>query len=612
MTPRVERALRAWVSSVVIGCYRPRPKIGVADWACKHVYLSRKESPGSPGYYSLELTPYARFIHDFVTDPDWGEFILMKSSQSGFTQAILNIILWIAVHAPTNVIYAINSRDEARRISRARIQPALRRVLGADGREEEATDGAAWSSLTIYLEEMAIYLSGGHSAGALANKSCGLGIVDEVDEHPEPPPGEAHSIDLVRDRLKAVPGAKLICVGKPKTTDHAMSREWATGTQHRLFVPCPLCGGMQHLEWQQVKFDHCKDLTGEYDLDRVAAETCYECVHCKGRIGEGHKREMVMAGEWRSTNHNHAPRKISAHISDLYSLFPSSSWGALANEWIEATHSGDLVKLQKFFNSRLGLPWQQRQSEVQEKDVQRCAGPYRMRDEENPGWLPLAPACLCMAADVQGDVVKWVRGGFNPEGALWVADYGYVLAMDELLDVFAEPIQCRTPEGAVEATCQWGLIDEGYKTSDVRDFCLRSDGRFWPAKGRGSIQARRTVAESVSPHAGRQIVTYHFNDDDFKRQLYITRIAMREKIDRGESRAPRLWIPENARADFHSELSSEKLVEQRTPRGYSVWKWIKTGANDFGDVCKLLLVIWHIVGHLYQEAPEPEETNRGA
>jgi phage terminase large subunit GpA-like protein len=93
-----------------------------------------------------------------------------------------------------------------------------------------------------------------------------------------------------------------------------------------------------------VKFGHCKDLTGEWDMARVIEDTYYECAACKKEIRDHHKRGMCARGEWRPTNFRTLtdaagsdrqvpawfPRRMSAHYSDLYSQNENVAWGRLA------------------------------------------------------------------------------------------------------------------------------------------------------------------------------------------------------------------------------------------------------------------------------------------
>ncbi|MDR1304272.1 MAG: phage terminase large subunit family protein [Verrucomicrobiales bacterium] len=586
--------VRAFVAGVLGDIYKARTTDNVWQWAENNVFLDESMSPAFPGFYDSSLTPYARLAQEFATDqytnaeftvsgaPHFDECVIMKSSQLGLTESVLNIIRYLVANAPCHIAYIIDSFAEAQKMSKTRLQPSLQKCPAtAQAISANADD---FGNLTMYLRGMVIHMLGSYSSGALANKPIGLIVLDELDKHQPNPRGEAETIDLARDRLKTT-GGKLVALSTPVTDRHVTWREYKTGTQHQLHVPCPHCGDRQPLVFEHVRFAHCKDLTGEYDLERVLRETFYECRACHQPINESQKNRMVAAGVWRQSNPQPIPRKLSVHISDLYS--PFVAWGKLAVEFIQANRGGDLSKLQHFRNNRLGLPFVQERAEVSGNDVLKLRGAYKR------GQCPFAPCLVTMCVDKQEDVLKYTKAGFKPNGEMAVIDYGYTLVDYELLDRADEEIEIL---GATEkCAVKLGLIDEGFKALEVRDFVAQTDGRFFASKGRGGIQVKQTVAVSRTPHKDQYLDVYHYDDDNFKKLLYLQRIAKHDKIVRGEIRVPRLWLPADVEPHFVAELVSEKLVEEADKRGYSRFIWTKKDGdkNDFGDTLKMHLVIWH-------------------
>lgn len=591
-----DAAVREFIASILSGLYRPRPTQLAWEWAdAGGIVLDPQESKDFAGPYDSSLTPYVRILHEFYASPDWDEFIALKSSQSGFTLAVLVLLCWIARFCPTHVLYALDSREEMRRMSKVRLQPMLRRALR--GTAELSEDEDEVSNLTIYLASMVVYLMGSYSSGAFRNKPVGLAILDELDKHKPGPGGEANTIDLARQRLKAGEGGKLIAFSAPILESDVTTQEHKDGSCHIFEVPCPHCGHFQELIWERVKFSHCKDLTGEWDLDRVLAETHYECAHpeCPHPvIEERHRRAMVGAGRWRQTNGKPFPRKMSVRISDLASPFKRARWGVLAVEWIQA--QGNPVKVQAFVNNRLGRGVSPKEAEVKEDEVTALCGAYRR------GTIPVKPCYVTMTADVQGDVQKWTKCGWLPDGTLYLIDYGYTLDPEELVTIALDPVEVVATADRVKVNC--GLIDEGFKHTDIRDFCERTDGLFYPSKGRGGIQVRQAVYESTAFHRGHEVLVYHYDDDDMKKQLYLSRIKDAKKQSKRTVPIPRLWLPVDIRQDFIGELTAEKFVEEKDPRGFTRWTWVKDPSrpNDFGDSMKMHFVLWHIVSSHFSAA----------
>jgi len=626
-------SVRAFLVDCLRGNYQPRPPENVWQWGQGigadgkvRIRLRSTESQDFAGPWSSDLNPYTRFMAEFVTGQfsenikflpgfeaaEWEEFIQKKSSQTGFTLTVLVIICYFVAVIRKNVIYSIDSTTEARRISKSRLQPMLRDCQDTAARISENEDDLA--NLTLNLLGLVIYLIGSFSEGAFANKSASLFVLDEADVHKKPMESMPETIGLARDRLKASGGGKLILLSKPATEADVTHREWKSGTQHKCFVPCPHCGTFQTLEWERVRFDHCKDLAGDYDLERVKRETFLECEFCRGRIEDRHKPEMLARHEWRQTNPKPFPGKISAEISDLYSPFEKATFGVLALEWIEA--QTNLPNFIKFWQSRLGRAWRLQASSRTATDILNLCAPYPR------GTCPVKPELLAVAADTQDHLRKWVKGAFDRRKDLYILDWGVTNSFEELEDVRLTPVPIKVPlgwtpeqpwEGLETAVADVGIIDEGgHLGDDVRRFCLRYSGVWYPSKGRGRFQIRATVHQSEGEVDGVKIPVYHFHDAQIKKLFYIQRIGKAAEtrahdegkpVRPGAPRIPTIYLPAEIDSELIDELVSERLTKKKGKYGFIEEKWEKNASlpNDWGDAAKNLLVLWYVLEPLIFE-----------
>lgn len=609
--------VRDFLLRILSGVYHPRSSLLPWQWhEEKNTQLEAKESQDYAGPYDSSLAPQNRFFMEFAAgrfsenieflegfeDQVWRECVIMKSSQVGVTLSILLVIVWWIAEIRKNIIYAIDSLTEARRISEARLQPLIRGNTASAGRIQEGEDGL--NILTLNLLGLIIYMLGGHSEGGFQNKSVTLGVIDEADYHPPPAAGQQDNVEELRSRTKAVSDAKIYVISKPKSELHVTYSNYKDGTRHKCFVPCPHpdCGKFQELVWEQVRYEHCKDEAGEYDLERVRLETYYECIHCQQKIEERHKREMMLRHRWRQTNPKPQPKRLSAHISDLYSQFSTATWGVLATEYIPALKS--YAKMTTFRRDRLGKPARPIGTSVRKEDDilrLRCETPRYWR-----GTIPVKPVLTVICADVQGDVRKWVKGGFVLPNTLYVIDWGQTLAFEDLLDEYMEPVPVgrpfewkkTTPWEGETVICEQGTIDEGYAATKVRRFCLNSEGLFVPTKGRADVQAKRTVVESDAECDGEPVIVYHFNEDAFKKELYVDSISGLDKIIAGKSEAMRIFMPWDLEMAFAEELCSEKLTTEIDRWGFSKEKFKKDPSipNDWGDALKQMPMVWYWLG----------------
>lgn len=567
------------------------------QFAQRHIVLDEKASPTNPGPVDPDVAPHTKFFQECLDNPAVTQVTVKKNSQGGFTQGVLNKIVRSVAVEPMNVLYVIDSLQEIKRIARTRLRPMLetcaltRQVIDED-------DEAELQTLTFYLRDMSIYFAGGGSIGAVANKPIAFGIVDEADKIPRMTGNHSHVVEEVKSRFKTIEGFKLVVLSAPNEEIDITTTEFKKGTQHKFFVPCPHCGEFQELVPERVIFSHCKNKAGEYDLARVKREAYYSCIRAgakehpcpDGKIYDHHKRGMALRGQWRATNPNAEEGHISIESSDLFSLFPGAKLGLIALDIIESQNNPAVKKAK--WSGRFGREWKTSRAILTHEDILALRGDYLV------GTLPkdCIPITLGIASDVQGDVRKWVRGAFNRHGDLFVTDYGASFVYEDLLTVMDDPIPDPRGGGA-EWRAREGVIDEGFETTKVRSFCLRADHRFFPAKGRGNTQIRGSIVGfSEAGHDGGLLNVIHFNDDEFKRALYIDRIRDLSKIKNGVSKVPRLWLPKDIDSDFASELCSERLVPETNAWGFTKHKWEKTGTNDWGDAVKLLYVWWFVAG----------------
>lgn len=605
------RGFRTFLPEILARVFAARTSLNIWQWAEQHISLDSQASPGNPGPYRSAVAPYTRFVMELALDPQVREVIIKKSSQSGVTEAILNVIRFCVAQLPRNILYVIDSREEIAKLFRTRLVPSLRSCRATAQRITEKEDDL--TTHTLYLAGMWIMGIGGHSAGGLANKACSIGILDEADKHPPNTGREGRSIDQLRARFKTIADSKLFVLSKPVEATDVTTVEFESGTQHRCFVECPHCGERQELVQERIVYAHCKDLTGDYDRERVLRETFYQCINSgtprcpDGRISEDQRRAQLLAGrfEWRQTNfRNVEPGKVSLEITDLISLFPKCTLGAIALDLIAAQRS--LLKMKHVQAERFARAWKKECVSLKEDAIYRLCGPYQR------GTVPFSPALVVLTADKQGDVVKWIKHAFLLNGTHYVCDWGEVMSEDELVSVWSgeaphRPLRCTVDDQLY--TPQIGLIDEGFKTNEVRSFVIRAtlSGQAWfTSKGRGGLQVRSVVVESKYDHDGIVGNTcYHYNDDAFKQELYLGQIGDLPRIINGASKLSRIWLPrpQEVEREFAAEICAEELIDEDTTLGFTKRVWKKVGeANDFGDALKMGKVCWQILGAELQAA----------
>lgn len=574
------KVVRAWVAGVLRGIYSPEPDEEMWEWAERTLRIPATENEEMAGMlWSSNLTPYVREVMRWAKRPGKGEFWIKKSSQVGFTMAVLIIICWMIVHRPGNVAYAIDSVHEARNISKTRLRKwiELNNLLDSIGEDEDSM-----SNLTYYFRGMTVYMLGAFSKGGWANKSIVLFILDELDKHPYIE-GEGTTVTLARERCKRPKNAKIIGFSTPGEGDQ-ITVEHAKGTCEEVRIPFPCCGHRQALKFAAMKFGskEFKDLAGYYDREKVERDTYFACDLCGGRLYEHQKGEAILRYESYATNEKATGRVRSLHVWDAYS--PFVTFGQIALEWIDA--QGDVTLLERFFRGRLGEKFEKSGRQAKAEDI------IAARSIHARGTIHFEPFLLMQCIDIQGDVQKAVKMAVHPNGDIYVVDWFISLVLSEAVEWAFHPV---IGPGEAEYLVTDGFIDEGHRTLDVRRICVENMPVFWPVKGRGGIQVQQVIGTSLQYIDGDEILTYHIADDQFKWQL-LKMITDREKRKkRGE---PVIYFPIDVDEDqdFIDEMVSERPVLERDRHNRERWVWQKhkDTPNDFWDCVKYGLCLWTV------------------
>jgi phage terminase large subunit GpA-like protein len=592
--------------------FRGSPTEPVWAWAERNVWLSEK-MVSQPKYYDSRLTPWTRAWQEVVADYETREAIFMKSSQSGVTEASLNIVRWMPEHRPGNVLYATTSRDEGRKVCKNRLLPTLTSAALSENPDEVTGN-------LIGCKNMDIVVSGSGASGPFLQAWYRVIILDELENHQQDQGTTTY--DRALSRMATVADGKLFAMSKPEISGGLIHWHYLRGSQEKWLVPCPRCGERIELVWDHVTFGEARDLVGAWDMRLLPQVTHYRCQACGGRIEEHEKTAMVRAGGWVATQPERRdrgpdgravpaePGVRSFHISDLYSCWENVSWANLARIFLSSFVVSPSEERQMFFRTNhLGLPWEPQVGRVRDTEVYalvagrveddgagnriKVGEAYLLsyRDGEMCAPLPVMPDVLVVTADKQGDYLKYVVWCWSVSGEAWHVDHGILKDEEDLL-----ALQHRAymrPDGEM-GHIVGGLVDCGFRQQDVFRACLRAQGNGWhlyPCKGFDGLAFRgKMIREREDMIDGSPVLIYDFWSHVFTSNFYLGKVSRREK--------PRLWLPEDIGEDLVKEWSAEKLV-LKTVGGRKVQKWeherAKDGPNDYGDCAKMQLVAWQVL-----------------
>lgn len=619
--------------AALMRAFIPAPRAPIWEWADETVWL-QNEDAAEPGPYRSAKTIWTRRLQELIRDPfmftwdetarKWtrvrvNEIDVQKSTQSGFTEAVLNCIRWMAHFLPRNVIYAIDSADEAKKIARR----LLRSLKLLDSRIFTGNPDDI-KSYEFLLRGMELLFYGSFSSGKFANKQAPIVVADEVEEHGSTG-GDTSTLRNLQYRKKTAKGGVQINISKPKLENGPINKAWKRGNQEEFHVPCPHCGHMQWITFSSVEMDspfsdiiddildeqtgevlarlprplplgqtrkvrtgrlvyeHCRDLLGNWDELKISRETYYECSECKQPIYEGAKEWMTAQGVWRPTALG-TPGIVSQHINDLYSSDENSTWGQIVLEFLNAKKEGR-KELQGVINNRFGNTWREELNKTEEADIKsNIAGhegdpcpPYTR------GTIPFVPSSLLLGSDVGGNYARWVLIAVmeNMVDAA-VIDWGDEIDPETIGEIMLNDSWPCIADGKKHRISH-GFIDAKYRKAEVQRVCwnvFKTRGHILiPTAGIGGAAARGVRVWAYTPIQGyrhKNFKKLDYNDREAKNDVYIDCLSKKKR---------RILFPVDVIADprFIKELCAEELVED--DNGQRNWNPFPD-PNHYGDALK--------------------------
>lgn len=500
---------------------KPEPILSVSEWADNYRLLDSKSS-AMPGPYRTSVTPFLKEIMDNLGEySEVEEVIVMKGAQVGATEAGLNWVGYTIDVSPCPMLFVQPTKDVVELVSKTRIQPMLETspTLAKKVKPSKSRD----SSNTLTKKEFpggVLRLVGANSAAGLRNMPVKRLMLDEVDAYPLDLDEEGNPIELAKKRTSTFAKRKIFILSTPTTKGESVIEPLFESTDQRyFFVPCPRCGVMQHLKWEQLRYDYNKQ-------SKVATNVYYECEHCRELIMESEKTVMLESGQWQPTALENKNRKRAGyHLNSMYSPLGWKSWEDLAVEFEES--KGDIPKTKTFYNTSLGLTYEEKGDKPDWESL------YDRREDYPINKIPVDDvAFLTAGVDIQKDrieleIVGWCEGKISYSIDFrvltgYVSGDGNAKVWRKLADVLEEVWE--KPNGA-SVPIRMMCVDSGNWTSEVYAFCGRyPQSRVVPIKGRHNqitvVAAPKAVNISRKNKSIDGVKVWHVGVSLLKSELY--------------------------------------------------------------------------------------------
>ncbi len=567
----------------------PEP-LTVSQWAERYRILD--DSSNISGKWSNEITPYLAEIMDSFNDPGIREIYFCKSTQVGGTEALINILGYLLMNAPSPTMIVYPNDDLAKDVSNGRLKPAfslipeIRRIFLENQSKE----------LRLKFRPMTIYLRGALSPAKLASVAIKYLFFDEIDKMGGASKKEASPYSLAMERIKTYKSqSKVYACSTPTLKDNYIWRlhENADEVRH-YFVPCPHCGEMIELKWKQILYDEDPEKKmSPYDRAKTAQYVCQEC-GCV--IRDSDKPHMLRNGQWKAVQKrgNGKPKTVGFWINSLYSIF--TTWSEIAEEFLKSKDNPD--DLQNFVNSWLAEPWEDTKLKTNADLVME-----RQTEEEEyvvPEWAKL----LTAGVDVQENCLYWsIRAWGNYTTSQNIA-HGQAFSFREVERIMN--LKYAMQDGT-EMIVNLALIDSGNDADAVYDFCADNSDWAMPCKGASNpMRSNFTISKinkSDSKAYGANLVIV----DGGK---YKDMIAGRMRRENGEGS----WmVYKGCDLEYAEQVTAEHKVNVRMGNGKTKLAWVQKtshAANHYLDCEVYALAAADILGVRTLHLEDIEKTER--
>ncbi len=580
---------------------RPDPVLKVSEWADSHRLLPQRAA-AEPGPWRTSRTPYLREIMDRLSPGDPTQVVvLMKGSQLGGTEAGNNWLGYVIDCAPGPMMMVQPTVEMAKRISKQRVAtmiddcPRLRQKVSPSRSRD--------SGNTILTKEFPggiLVITGANSAVGLRSMPVRNLFLDEVDGYEIDVDGEGDPVELAIKRTATFRrNRKIFICSTPTVKDLSrIERAYLRSDQRRYHVPCPVCGVVAPIQWQNIEWP-----SGQPEQAALRCESCHTL------IPEHHKTAMLEHGRWVAQAEGDGVT-AGYHLSALYSPLGWYSWGEMARDFLVAKHEGP-EKLKTWINTCLGETWEE-SGEVINQDS------LMARREHYPAVVPLPVLVLTAGVDVQDDRLEVEVCGWRTGEESWGISYRVLWG-----DPAASPVW-RQLDDVLSATWE---REDGLNMRIVQ-CCIDSAGHRTEAVYRyvKPRQVRGVYATVGRAGIGRPIISSPSNRKQGQAPLPVklftvgvdeAKAILYSRLKEQTPGPGYCHFPEGEgyEEEYFKQLTAEKRVI-RYQKGFPKAEWIKTRARNEALDCRvqahaalcLLNPLWKAVEkNLAPRLPFPEQ-----
>lgn len=529
--------------------FKPRKKYNVNSWAEKYRILSREGSP-KPGRWVTKNTPYLLRIMKMVTEKEVKKITIMSSAQVGKTEVILNIIGFFIEQDPCPMLLVFPSSKFGESFSHERLSPMIRdtKVL------KKIMDNR--NNNTVMRKKFPggyIAIVGTENPAHLSGRPVRVILMDEVDRFKRNSGKEGSPIELADRRTQNFDNSKSIRVSTPTIDGESLIQdEFNLSSQEEWAIPCPSCGELQVLRWENIKWEN--------DNPGIVKMVCDNCgVISDEKIWRANEDK----GEWIA-KFPERKQHLGFTLNALSS--PWVSWSDIVYEYIDA--GTNPLKLQTFYNTVLGRVWSYELGDVKDyAELYEEKINYEAELHENIVYLTAS-------VDVQDNRLEVLVMGWGYGQTSYAVKYLVIpgnttdpKTWGKLDDFLSQKFYYKDKEKNTMIACTF--IDSGHNTKTVYEYVSDKEHRnIFAIKGVGGEGRNPLTYNEIKKEGSYNIKLWSLGVNALKELTYA-----RLKLKEGDGCC---YFPTDSTAGFDlpffEGLISERKVRKLTVRGFK-WEW---------------------------------------
>jgi phage terminase large subunit GpA-like protein len=414
----------------VAKAWLPPSDIGPVEYAMENVRIVSGPRPGR-----FIPDPYVVEIMNTISDPRIFQVDILKSVQSGLTQAMECLQYWdMDIHG-RQIAVSFGSQEAAARHAKDRMRKAINQNHSLRKKLIVATNRSSGTTIREFRFKNGglIYLPSAATVKEMKSYSVQHMFQDELSSYEATKEGDPSAI--LKGRLEQWEDGKLYrfsTPAKPKGED-PIEQGYLASSMAKWHVPCPKCNKMQWLRFRDPNRGDYRLIFEKDSRGRAIKESVhYVCEACNHKISQQERVPMIHAGQWV---HEHPD--LWEHrgylINGLMPTVRHDQWYHIVKEFLGSQSS--IHALKTFVNNHLAETFEENHRTI-------GAEALKARLEDYPdGIVPARTAVLIADVDVQKDRLEVNVWAFGPNQEMWLVD----------IQVFVgEPIHREV----------WGLLDE--------------------------------------------------------------------------------------------------------------------------------------------------------